>query len=114
MSMRTLLVGGCLMVGAFTLGAQPQEGDKIETSPHAAALELVFKTQAARIRAVDTENWWHDVKERTWSVRRPFSPGYIDSTYMFEVSYRIDGNVAAAWLVDTRKKTVELRQPKAK
>jgi len=91
-----------------------QEGEKIETSPHAAALELVFKTQAARIRAVDTENWWHDVKERTWSVRRPFSPGYIDSTYMFEVSYRIDGNEAAAWLVDTRKKTVELRQPKAK
>ena len=114
MSMRTLLVVGCLMVAAFAAGAQTREGDKVETSPHAAALELVFKTQAARIRTVDTENWWHDTKERNWVVKRPFSPGIIDSTHLFEVSYRIDGDEKAAWLVDTRKKTVELRQPKAK
>jgi hypothetical protein len=113
MSMRTFLVAGCLTVGAFALGAQ-REGEKVEASPHSAALELVFKTQAARIRAVDTENWWHDTQERTWVVKRPFGPGVIDSTHMFEVKYRIDGNEVAAWLVDTRKKTVELREPKAK
>ena len=33
----------------------------------------------------------HDVKDRTWTVRRPFHPGIIDSTHMFNVGYRIDG-----------------------
>ena len=113
MSMHTFLVAGCLMVGAFALAAQ-REGDKVVASPHSAALELVFKTQAAHIRAVDTENWWHDTKERTWVVKRPFSPGVIDSTHMFEVKYRIDGKEAAAWLDDTNKKSVQLREPKAK
>ncbi len=79
---------------------------KPERSPHAEALELVFHKAADRIRAVDGEDWWHDVKERTWAVQRPFSPGTIDSTHWFTVTYRIGGKQAAAWRVDTRAGTV--------
>src|SRR3712207_1371606 len=82
---------------AFALGAQGREEKKVEPSPHTAALELVFRTQQERIRAVDRENWWHDTKERTWVAQRPFGPGFINSTHLFDVSYRIDGKVAAAW-----------------
>jgi hypothetical protein len=80
---------------------------KPERSPHAEALELVFQKAADRIRAVDKENWWHDVKERTWSVRRPFHPGIINSTHLFTVSYHIDGKPVAAWQVDTGSGTVD-------
>jgi hypothetical protein len=79
---------------------------KPERSPHVEALELVFQKAADRIRAVDRENWWHDVKERTWAVQRPFAPGSIDSTHLFDVNYRIGGKQVAAWQVDTRAGTV--------
>jgi hypothetical protein len=55
---------------------------------------------------VDSEDWWHDVEERTWFVQRPFSPGWIDSTHLFTVNYRIGGKQVAAWHVDTRGGTV--------
>ena len=76
--------------------------DAPEKSPHAAALELVFATQAKRIRELDKGDWWLDTKERTWGVKRPFAPGTIDSTHLFVVTYRIDGKPVAAWNVDTR------------
>jgi hypothetical protein len=79
---------------------------KPERSPHVEALELVFQKAADRIRAVDRENWWHDVKERAWAVQRPFAPGTIDSTHLFTVTYRIGGKQVAAWQVDTRAATV--------
>jgi hypothetical protein len=79
---------------------------KPERSPHVEALELVFQKAADRIRAVDQENWWHDVKERAWDVQRPFSPGSIDSTHLFTVTYRIAGKQVAAWHVDTRRGVV--------
>jgi hypothetical protein len=78
-----------------------------QTSPHADAIQLVIKTQQARIREVDREDWEHDTKERTWTVRRPFAPGTIDSRHLFNVSYRIDGKEVAAWLVDSAKGTVQ-------
>src|SRR5207253_655276 len=77
-----------------------------ERSPHVEALDLVFQKASDRTRAVDQENWWHDVKERAWVVQRPFAPGYIDSTHLFTVSYRIGGKQVAAWQVDTRRGTV--------
>jgi hypothetical protein len=79
---------------------------KPERSPHVEALDLVFQKAADRIRAVDQEDWWHDVKERAWVVQRPFSPGYVDSTHLFIVNYRIGGKQVAAWQVDTRGGTV--------
>ena len=79
-------------------------------SPHTEALDVVFATQQKIIAAVDTEIWWHDVKERQWLVKRPFSPGVIDSTHLFDVTYRVDGKDVAAWFVDTRKKSAERRE----
>jgi hypothetical protein len=95
------------VLAVFFLAAPAQEARKIEQSPHAAALEVVFKTQQARIREVDPGNWWHDVKERQWTVRRPIYPGWIDSTHLFRVGYRIDGKEVAAWMVDTYKGKAE-------
>jgi RNA polymerase sigma factor (sigma-70 family) len=86
--------------------AAEREG-RPEQSPHAAALELVFRKAADRIRKVDRANWWHDTEERAWLVQRPFAPGTIDSTHLFTVNYRIGGKHVAAWQVDTRKGTVE-------
>ena len=102
------------LTAAFALGAQAQRDQKVQTSPHAEAIQLVIKTQHARLREVDRENWEHDVKERTWVVRRPFHPGVIDSTHMFNVSYRIDGKEVASWLVDTRKGSVQPMTVKGK
>jgi RNA polymerase sigma factor (sigma-70 family) len=87
---------------------------EVQTSPHADAIQLVIKTQQARIREVDPEDWEHDTKERTWTVRRPFSPGTIDSRHLFNVSYRIDGKEVAAWLVDSSKGLVQPEHVKAK
>jgi hypothetical protein len=114
MSLKIAVALFAVAIAAFALGAQVQRGAKVEASPHAAALELIFKTQQARIRAVDQENWWHDVKERSWVVRRPFAPGTIDSTHLFEVSYRIEGKTAASWLVDTRLGKVTEREDEAR
>ncbi|MBI3822936.1 MAG: hypothetical protein HY289_09710 [Planctomycetes bacterium] len=102
------------LLALLTFSADAQQGEQTKTSPHAAAIQLVLKTQQARIREIDRENWDHDVKERTWSVRRPFHPGIIDSTRMFNVCYRIDGKEVAAWTVDTAAGTVQAVDAKKK
>jgi hypothetical protein len=82
-------------------GADP----KPDRSPHGAAVELVLKEKADDIRKlekVEKDEWWHDVKERSWVVRRPFHPGVIDTTHSFDVSYLIDGRIVGRWGVDTR------------
>jgi len=96
-----------LAAGIVTQGlAIETQADDVDNSPHAAALELIFASQQSAIAEVDRGNRWHDVQERQWLVKRPFYPGVIDSTHLFEVDYRIDGKVVASWLVDTRKKSV--------
>ena len=93
--------------------AKPKADDKrVEVSPHAEAIHLVASTQQGEIRKIDKGDWWHDVKTREWKVKRPFHPGTIDSTHMFVVTYRIDGQIAQSWLVDTRNKTVEVEKAK--
>ena len=114
MKFRAVLAVLVALLIVFALGAQAQRGEKVPTSPHADAIQLVLKTQQARIREVDRENWEHDVKDRAWVVRRPFAPGIIDSTHMFNVCYRIDGKEVATWFVDTAKGTVQPEQWKAK
>lgn len=89
--------------------AGEKSADEAEVSPYAQALALVFATQKDAIRDVDQEDWWHDVKERAWSVKRPFRAGTVDSTHLFNVSYRIDRELVASWLVDTRGNRVERR-----
>jgi hypothetical protein len=101
------------LVAAGPGAARPAETPdrRPERSPHVEALELVFQKAPDRIRAVDEENWWHDVQERAWLVQRPFAPGVIDSTHLFTVTYRIAGKQVAAWQVDTRRGTVEEIKP---
>jgi hypothetical protein len=114
MSIRGFLAIAVIAVAAYGLGAQGRNEAKTEPSPHATALELVFKTQQGRIREVDAGDWWLDTKERTWIVQRPFGPGTIDSTHWFTVSYRIAGNEVASWSVDTRKGSVQVVNAKGK
>ena len=114
MRFRAILAVLIALCVAYVLGAQGRNDPKVKTSPHADAIQLVIKTQQERIREVDRENWDHDVKERTWHVRRPFHPGIIDSTHTFNVSYRIDGKEVASWLVDTAKGSVQSADVKVK
>ena len=111
------------LAAGYALGAQGRNEPKKERSPHAEALELVLRTQQERIREAERnaphakplqarlnkgdEPWWFDTEERTWLVKRPFGPGVIDSTHMFNVYYRIAGKEAASWLVDTRAGDVQ-------
>jgi len=116
MSFRSSLAILVALAAAYTLGAQGRGDGKPEKPPHAEALELIFKSQQPAKFDGAKDDWWHDTKERTWVVKRPFAPGVIDSTHMFDVSFRIDGKETAAWMVDTRKGTlqpidVKLRKP---
>jgi hypothetical protein len=106
MTVRNSLVILVALIAAYALGAQGRDG-KPEIPPHAAALELIFNSHApAKFDGAKNE-WWHDTKERTWVVKRPFAPGVIDSTHRFDVTYRIDGKEISAWMVDTRKGTIQ-------
>ena len=107
--MRRLLI---LLFGLPVLLAAAEPA-KSTASPHAEALWLVFDTQVqviADLDSPDRESWWFDTKVREWTVQRPFSPGYIDSTHMFIVAYKIDGRVVAEWMVDTTAKTAKKRE----
>jgi hypothetical protein len=87
--------------GATTTNSTPST---VEGSPHAEAIMLVMKTQQDVIRTVEQEcPWWFDTMNREWIVRRPVSPGIIDSTHMFEVTYKIEGDEVARWSVNTNR-----------
>jgi hypothetical protein len=110
-ALRTGLIAAVAAAAGLAVGANNET--KPDKSPHGDAVELVIRTQADEIRKLETpgreggdDSWWHDTKERTWVVKRPFAPGVIDSTHLFEVTYRIDGKDVATWSVDTRKGTV--------
>jgi len=90
-----LVLGG---ISSNSYAAEPQN-----EQPHAAAIRLVMKARDADVRKLDqSSEWWDDSRERTWSAKRPFPPGIIDSRTYFQVSYSIDGRVVATWTVDTR------------
>ena len=74
-----------------------------EESPHAEAIRLVMQHRADEVSKTDeADQWWHDTEERTWSAKRPFGPGVVDSTHLFIVTYAIDGHIVGTWRVDTR------------
>ena len=82
-----------------------------QASNPAHAIELVLSTRQADVLAVDSaDSWWHDTKERSWTAKRPFEPGVLDTTHTFVVSYSIDGVVVATWDVDTRAATAIVRE----
>ena len=78
-----------------------------ERNPILEAINLVADTQYAEIKLIDKSDWWFDTKRRDWSVQRTFEPGVIDSTHLFEVTYKIDGKEVITWQVDLRNKKVE-------
>ena len=86
--------------------ARPASAAPSTDASPSAAIKIVLDTQADKIRAVDRpSDWWHDTKERTWSVKRPVEPGIVDSTHTFAVTYKIDGVTVATWRVDTSNGT---------
>ena len=79
--------------------------DSPEVAP-TTAVRIVLDTQQDKLRTVDSpDSWWHDTKERSWSVKRPVEPGILDTTHSFTVTYKIDGIAVASWQVDTRAGT---------
>lgn len=79
--------------------------DSSKVSPD-TALRIVLDTQQDKLRTIDNpDSWWHDTKERSWSVKRPAEPGILDTTHTFTVTYKIDGVAVVSWRVDTRART---------
>jgi len=104
-----LLIASVFSLASCATSPMPEQTAQDE-SPRAEAIRLVMSTQQDIIRKVDRNDWWHDVKTREWKAKRPFYPGTIDSTHMFIVTYRIDGQLAQSWVVDTRNRTVEVEK----
>ena len=97
---------------------EPAEPDRTVTCslyvPAATTTVVPGEVRAAEKDYAANGKWWHDTAERAWVVKRPFAPGVIDSTHLFEVSYRVEGTEVGRWLVDTRKGSVDkvdLRRP---
>jgi hypothetical protein len=98
------------LLGAFLLTAvvSSAAGVAAERSPQAEAIELVSRTAIGDVRKAYPRDWWTDTDVHTWSVRRIFSPGRIDSTHDFFVSYSVNGKLQASWLVNTNSRSVQL------
>ena len=103
--MRALLFAGLLVVNASVAASTETAGET--ESPHFQAISLVMELRASEIAGLeDPDGKWHDVQDRTWSVRRPFHPGVLDTTHYFEVSYSIGGRAVATWKVNTKRRLV--------
>lgn len=97
-SLLLLLLLFLAAISTVSLATEPPD-----SSPHADAIRLVMQLRRDEIHGLDqSADWWHDTKERSWSVKRPFGPGNIDSTHYFQVSYSIEGKVVGTWSVNTR------------
>lgn len=99
------------LIGVQVAHGQAQKESKQQLSPHSVALMLVLEQKKDEIAKLDNEKLGNednmlDIKERSWIVIRPFSPGIVDSTHMFIVTYRIDNHVIKSWNVDIRDRTV--------
>lgn len=73
------------------------------TGPHADAVRLVAERRADEILALDggADARWFDTRVRTWATQRPIGPGGIDSRFVIQVTYAIDGKVVGRWTVNT-------------
>lgn len=89
------------------LGLATRDVAVSEPVPHAAAVALVAEERRDEIARIDGGHWWHDIAPRTFTVRRPFYPGTIDSTHTFNVTYSRSGKILGFWSVDTRRGTAQ-------
>lgn len=74
--------------------------------PHVDAINLVANKQIDVISKIQNVDLQHDTDLHEWSVKRPFAPGYIDSTNLFIVTYKVEGKVGLSWYVDTKTEKV--------
>ena len=102
--LRHLVAACCLSAAALAAASTG------EATP-SAALRLVLGSQADEIARVDAAHFVHehDTKLHAWTVQRPVAPGVLDTTHTYVVSYRIDGETVARWVVDTRERRVTPR-----
>jgi hypothetical protein len=101
-----ILIAVLIVLAGCIPGPSRARGDGAE-SPQAEAIRLVIAQRGDEIRSLDDpEAWWFDTKERSWSARRPFGPGTLDSRHYFQVSFAIDGQVVRTWSVNTRTRQV--------
>ena len=130
---RTLLLGlafvglsrACTRTSSSSLSQSSSTDVSGSLPPHCEALSLVWKTQEEQIKKLELKHaiaeqrkqkehveadgrWWFDTDERRWTVTRPFSPGGIDSTHWFTVTYLVGAAESLSWQVDTRKLEVSL------
>jgi len=97
------------ILGLQNCGTNSPAGQKTSESrsPQTTALQLVLELRREEIGMLDSEDWWIDTDNRNWSVKRAFSPGYLDSTHLFFVTYKRNKVTLKTWFVDTKKGTVE-------
>ena len=102
---RPLLFALALVAGAARAGDPPATGvAEAAEAPQSAAIRLVMAQRADELRRFDPpEAAMFDTKVRTWTARRPFGPGILDSRHYLEVTYAIDDVVVARWQVNTRR-----------
>jgi len=108
---RIAILFSCTVLFLFTfrsLHSGESSVYEVQISPHTDALQLVFLALEKKIQHLDpSSKAWYDTQERQWTVKRPYGPGFIDSTHIFDVHYKIDGKVVLSCFVDTRRRTVE-------
>ncbi|MGB5014021.1 MAG: hypothetical protein WBO68_08305 [Pyrinomonadaceae bacterium] len=130
-SRRTLLravtlIGFGSVFSTYSSAQKNPEGDA--RPPQTDALSLVWSTQEKEIKEIEmqfaaaelkkvvqrvtsADRWWFDTDARRWEVQRPFEPGGVDSTHLFDVTFFINNVKRGSWFVDTRKRTVTMNKP---
>jgi len=93
-------VAGALGFAATAGAAEPKYSS---TGPYADAIRLVSEKRADEVLALDggADARWFDTRVRTWATQRPIGPGGIDSRFLIQVTYAIDGKVVGRWTVNT-------------
>lgn len=73
------------------------------TGPHVHAVRLIAEKRAEELRSLDggEDARSFDTRVRTWTTQRPFAPGIIDSRFLIEVTYAVDGKIVGEWTVNT-------------
>ena len=75
--------------------------------PPLEAIQLVVEKDIDTLKKLDGGEWEVDLKNREWTVQRTVEPGYLDTTRVLAVIYRVEGKTVACWAVDLEAKVVQ-------